>query len=353
MFQFDVLTVAELKALCSELGVVVGNSAPKTEYVAGLEKYFQDKNVGEALMALKRDNLQKVARRLGLTASGTKRELTDTILAKVNPQVTDPIVAQSDPVVSDPKIEETRKGLPWWAWALIVAGIILIAVLAFRPRQAAPAVDLTPLQTSIGEVSTKVDNLGQEITGLSDRVTALEQVPAEVETEAEAEAPADTDPVVETVSDNIDSGVLDGYVPISSESGYGVFDLVSAADHFEPMWPEGTNQTSVGYSTPEEFPDGRSFATRVPTTEDEILVFVAQCVEIYGGEKICADEGGALVGAVIGAADQRIKLWDAELKTLTIPGKEPSWRAFVFELAQLISSNKGGASVEILGALAQ
>ena len=85
MFDFDTYVVSELKALCAELGITVGNSAPKSEYVGALEKFFQDENVGEALMALKRDNLQKVSRRLGLVASGTKREMTDAILAKVNP----------------------------------------------------------------------------------------------------------------------------------------------------------------------------------------------------------------------------------------------------------------------------
>jgi len=195
--KFDSYTVAELKALCSELGIAFGNSAPKTEYVTGLEKYFQAENVDEALMALGRDNLQKVARRFSLTASGTKRELTDAILAKVNPPQPGPVVTA--PVVADPEsgTAETRKGLPWWVWALIVAGIVLIAVLIFRPRPQIASVDLSPLQASIGQVSTKVDALGQSITDLTGRVDALEQASAIAPPKAEAPAEVVEEPVVE------------------------------------------------------------------------------------------------------------------------------------------------------------
>ena len=191
MFNFDSLIVSELKALCAELGIAVGNSAPKSEYVAVLEKFFQDENVGEALMGIKRDNLQKVARRLSIPASGTKREMTDAILAKViNPQPE--VVIDPEPEVTEPEADpepepvvtktgETRKHLPEWAWALIILSTALLLWGIFHQRSvAAPAVDLSPLQTSIGQVSTKVDALGQSITGLSDRVTALEQAPAEV-----------------------------------------------------------------------------------------------------------------------------------------------------------------------------
>lgn len=206
MFNFDSLTVSELKALCVELGITVGDSARKSDYVSALDTFFQSENVDEALMALKRDNLQKVARRFSLTASGTKRELTDAILAKVNPQSSE---ATSEDEAE--QAEETRKGLPWWAWVLIVLAAAFLLWGIFRPRQVATD-DPSPLQEAIGQVSTKVDNLGQEITGLTDRVTALEQAPA-----AESEVKVPSEPVV------ISPTEFDGSWTYDGRSGYHAF----------------------------------------------------------------------------------------------------------------------------------
>jgi len=220
MFDFDVFVSSELKALCAELKVVLANSARKSEYVDALKKYFEAENVVENLMGLDRKALQNVSRRLSLSRSGSKREMTDAILAKVIPQP-EPVVVDPDPEPElDPEPEEpeeTRKGLPVWAWAPIVAGLILIAVLAFRPRQAAP-VDLSPLQESIGQVSTKVDALGQSITDLTGRVDALEQ-PA-----VEAKAPADPvveEPVADLQSDVADASALPESLQTNACKGIG------------------------------------------------------------------------------------------------------------------------------------
>jgi len=94
MFDFDVFVSSELKALCAELKVVLANSARKSEYVDALKKYFEAENVVENLMGLDRKALQNVSRRLSLSRSGSKREMTDAILAKVIPQ--------PEPVVVDP-----------------------------------------------------------------------------------------------------------------------------------------------------------------------------------------------------------------------------------------------------------
>ena len=148
------------------------------------------------------------------------------------------------------------------------------------------------------------------------------------------------------------SEVLDGLKPITGDSGLKVFTTVSRADAIKPVWPEGTNQTSVGYSNPEEYADGRTFMTRNPVTADEILVFVAQCVSVNGGEKLCQSEkAGAIVGYIVAGPNGEwpVTLWDAELKTLIIPGGQVAWQAYVEELAKFISSNKGGSPVEIIG----
>ena len=182
MFDFDKYVVSELKALCAELGIVVANSARKPEYVEALKKFFEADNVADTLMGLGHENLKKVCRRLSLQAgSKTKRELTDAILAKVNPQpgpvVTAPVV------ITDPE-PENRKGLPWWAWALIVLAAAFLLWGIFRPRPAA-SIDLTPIQTGISNLTTSVAGIDKKVDGLSDRVSGLEQAPAAKEPEVE------------------------------------------------------------------------------------------------------------------------------------------------------------------------
>lgn len=137
---------------------------------------------------------------------------------------------------------------------------------------------------------------------------------------------------------------------ITRDSGMQVMDTVSKIGTFTPVWPDGTNQTSVGYSNPEEYPDGRTFMTRSQSNGDEIMAFVAKCVSVNGGPKRCQNES-AIVGLIIGSPDGEypVTLWDAELKTLTIPGGPEAWKAYIYELALFISANKGGGIVEILG----
>jgi len=139
---------------------------------------------------------------------------------------------------------------------------------------------------------------------------------------------------------------------IERDDIYQVIDTVSTPSTFQPVWPEGTDQTSVGYSNPEEFPDGRTFMTRSQSNPEEVMAFVARCISINNGPQYChSDESGALVGLIVGHPDGEypVKLWDAELKTLAIPGDYESWKAYVYELANFISANKGGKPVEILG----
>lgn len=205
-------------------------------------------------------------------------------------------------------------------WVILILVAILVTVWlsgGFTPAEKAPAV-VAPVVTQPTSV-------------------------AEPEVQASADEPevASADPVVPY-----------GLNPITRDSGVLVFSSVTRSDSFEPVWPEGTNQTSVGYSNPEEYADGRTFWTRNPVTADEILVFVAQCVAFNGGEKICQSENaGAIVGYIVAGPNGEwpVTLWDAELKTLIIPGGQPAWQAYVNELAEFISSNKGGSSVEILG----
>jgi len=159
MFDFDKYVVSELKALCAELGIVVANSARKPEYVEALKKFFEADNVADTLMGLGHENLKKVCRRLSLQAgSKTKRELTDAILAKVNPQpgpvVTAPVV------ITDPE-PENRKGLPWWAWVLILIAAALLLWGIFRPRPTPAPVDLSPIRASITDLTGRVDALEQ------------------------------------------------------------------------------------------------------------------------------------------------------------------------------------------------
>ncbi|MFZ2664086.1 MAG: hypothetical protein WAX66_01885 [Patescibacteria group bacterium] len=139
---------------------------------------------------------------------------------------------------------------------------------------------------------------------------------------------------------------------IGRDDVYQVIDTAVRSKTFQPAWPEGTDQTSVGYSNPEEFPDGRTFMTRSQSNPNEVMAFVARCISINNGPQYChSDESGALVGLIIGHPDGEypVKLWDAELKTLTIPGGAENWKAYIYELANFISANKGGKLVEILG----
>jgi len=166
-----------------------------------------------------------------------------------------------------------------------------------------------------------------------------------VETEAEQE-------LVEEPQIMVPSDVV-GLNPITRDSGYEVFTTVSRTGTFEPQWPDGIDQTSVGYSNPEEYPDGRSFMTRSQANEGEIMAFVAKCVQIGEGKKVCqSKDAGAIVGLVIGhdEGEYPVKLWDAEYKTLTFHGGSiDEWRAFIHELGTFISANKDGKPVEILG----
>jgi len=176
--------------------------------------------------------------------------------------------------------------------------------------------------------------------------------------EPQSKAPA---PIVEAVAEEPEveildvaeaDGVLVGLNPITVDSGYDIFITVKQEGMYTPAWPDGTNQTSVGYSNPEEYPDGRTFATRSQSNPGEIMVFVANCFQVEDLPEICqGSEASAIIGMVIGDPEGEyfVKLRDAELKTLTIPGGISDWRVFVNELAKFISANKGGAPVEILG----
>jgi len=81
------------------------------------------------------------------------------------------------------------RDLPWWVWTLILIAAALLLWGIFRPRPIATTVDLTSLQTSIGQLSTKVDALGQSVADLAGRVTALEA-------SAPTEEPVDTSDAV-------------------------------------------------------------------------------------------------------------------------------------------------------------
>jgi len=82
------------------------------------------------------------------------------------------------------------RDLPWWVWLLVLIAAALLLWGIFRPRSSSTAtVDLTSLQTSIGQLSTKVDALGQSVADLAGRVTALEA-------SAPTEEPVDTSDAV-------------------------------------------------------------------------------------------------------------------------------------------------------------
>jgi len=85
-------------------------------------------------------------------------------------------------------VETAPQGIPWWIWALVLIAAALLLWGIFRPRPTA-TVDLTSLQTSIGQLSTKVDALGQSVADLAGRVTALEA-------SAPTEEPVDTSDAV-------------------------------------------------------------------------------------------------------------------------------------------------------------
>lgn len=179
---------------------------------------------------------------------------------------------------------------------------------------------------------------------------------AEKEAAEEVGKEAEESPVEEVSEEGVEIVVPEevmGLMPITRDSGYEVFASVSRTGTFEPMWPDGTDQTSVGYSNPEEYPDGRTFMTRSQTNEGEIIAFVAQCVSVNEADRLCqSDEAVAIVGLVIGHVEGEypVKLWDAEFKTLTFHGGGiDEWRAYIYELATFISANKSGGQVEILG----
>ncbi|OQA81237.1 MAG: hypothetical protein BWY29_01053 [Microgenomates group bacterium ADurb.Bin238] len=81
-------------------------------------------------------------------------------------------------------VETAPQGIPWWIWALVLIAAALLLWGIFRPRPTA-TVDLTSLQTSIGQLSTKVDALGQGVADLAGRVDALEKAPAGMVVETE------------------------------------------------------------------------------------------------------------------------------------------------------------------------
>jgi hypothetical protein len=136
MFNFDSLTVSYLKDLCKEIGISVGDSARKPEYVEALEAFFQGENVNGALMALKRDNLQKIAARLSIQPrNGTRQELTDAILAKVS-------VDESKFFTALKKIDFRS----WKTWAILGAAVLLLVILLLGvnfPKAKVASPDLT------------------------------------------------------------------------------------------------------------------------------------------------------------------------------------------------------------------
>lgn len=80
-----------------------------------------------------------------------------------------------------PHLTETTKTGKLPSWLIPVSIVAIVVLLAFifwyRPIAAAP-VDMTSVQASINQVSTKLDAVGKDITDLKDRVTDLESVPA-------------------------------------------------------------------------------------------------------------------------------------------------------------------------------
>ncbi len=93
-------------------------------------------------------------------------------------------------------------GLPWWAWTLILVAVVLLLWGVSHPRS---TVDLSPIQASIGQLSTKVDALGQNITDLNSRMTALEHSAEVGESEESKEAPI-VEPAVAEEPDLVEIG---------------------------------------------------------------------------------------------------------------------------------------------------
>ncbi|MBW6441959.1 hypothetical protein K0B04_03620 [Patescibacteria group bacterium] len=192
MFDFRKLNVSELRAISGDLGLKQNKSATQSELATKVADYFHAKGVVSVMASLDRPKLQNVARKLSISPrTGTNREIAqrvvDAVLAgnvsfkdsvKPEPKPKSPKNTDPKPGEKDPNKENRKGSASWVVPVLVAAGIILIAWLLVRSRPAAPADNLTPLQTSIDKVSKKLDNLGQDITGLSDRVTSLEKKPA-------------------------------------------------------------------------------------------------------------------------------------------------------------------------------
>jgi hypothetical protein len=215
----------------------------------------------------------------------------------------------------------------------LVLGIVILAALCLVLASCAGL--FTP-----GASATKpaVSNPGPDVQAPATAIPAVEPT-AIVQAE---EPPVSTETTLSPVV----------IYPITRDSGYVEVARVSKVGTFEPAWPEGTEETSTGYSNPEEFPEGRSFMTRNPSSADEVLAFVARCVSVNGGRKVCQGESaGALVGLILGSSEGEfpVTLWDAELKTLTIPGGLVSWEKYITILGEFISANKGGKPVIVLG----
>lgn len=151
MFDFRKLNVSELRAISGDLGLKQNKSATQSELAAKVADYFQANDVVSVMASLDRKRIQNVARKLSVRPlTGTNREIAQRVVDAVlagTVSFKDPEpkkkTAGPKPEEKDPKNpnKETRKGflgLPLLAWVLIVAAVIFIGWLAFRPRQAAP-----------------------------------------------------------------------------------------------------------------------------------------------------------------------------------------------------------------------
>lgn len=244
------------------------------------------------------------------------------------------------PDLVSPAVKDDSKK-PLWPWLLALAVSLLILGLAtgfinvrFGTQTKAALAAATPAE------AREIKIIIQAPTAMPN--TATTPIPTQAPTTI---VPLTTAPIAADTNAEV-------ALVIERDSIYKVVDTVKKTGTFQPTWPKGTFQSAVGYSNPEEFPDGRTFWTRSQTTSDEVMAFVAKCVAINNGPKYChSKDNGAVVGLIIGHPDGEypVKLWDAELKTLVIPGGIENWKAYLYELANFISANKGGKTVEILG----
>jgi hypothetical protein len=302
---------------------------------ANIENYFdsQEKKVLNAV--------HKYAGKKGFPKFPVSTPVKKPAAVKTDPQVKKPEPKKADadpkkaavipPVVKNDSVKEPVKDEPkknsWLPWLVgVIVVIALLVLFAFA---------------SGGFVKTQIGSTApaQQQAAQTPVANAAATVPTFKATEQAVAVPG----MVLPVNDPMVIGRDDPYKEVLIAEKVGTF---------QPIWPEGTIQTSVGYSNPEEFPDGRTFMTRSQSNPNEILAFVARCISINNGPKFChSDKDGAVVGLIIGHPDGEypVKLWDAELKTLTIPGGLISWKAYINELADFISANKGGKAVEILG----